>query len=86
MAVMKLEKKAYFRAQENNDSVNFVVGSADQGKSDIKFPARVNKYLKVTQEGRDEGRAGMAFIAYLWFIPNLIEGVEQKGPIYVYGQ
>lgn len=63
--------KAYFRAQENNDSVNFVVGSADQGESnhsDIKFPARVNKHQKVTQEGRDEGMAGMAFIAFLWFI------------------
>lgn len=78
--------KAYFRAQENNHAVNFVVGSADQGESGIKFLARVNKYQKVTQEGRDEGRAGMAFIAFLWFIPNLIEGVEQKGPFYVYGQ
>lgn len=63
-----------------------MVGSADQGESGIKFPARVNKYQKVTQEGRDEGRVGMAFIAFLWFIPNLIEGVEQKGPFYVYDQ
>ena len=78
--------KAYVRAQENNDSVNFVVRSADQGESGIKFPARVNTYQKLTQEGRDEGRAGMTFIAFLWFIPALIEGVEQKGPFYVYGQ
>ena len=75
-----------FRAQENNDSVNSVAGSADQGESGIKFLARVNKYQRVTQEGRDEGTAGMAFIGFLWFILNLIEGLEQKGPFYVYGQ
>ena len=78
--------KAYFRAQENNDSVNFVAGSTDQGESGIKFPTRVNKYQKVTKEERDEGRAGMAFIAFLLFMPALMEGVEQKGPFSVYGQ
>ena len=77
--------KAYVRAQENNDSVNF--GSDQQIRVNrvLNFQ-RVNKYQKVTQEGRDEGRTGMAFIAFLWFIPALIEGVEQKGPFYVYGQ
>ena len=77
--------KAYVRAQGNNDSVNF--GSDQQIRVNrvLNFQ-RVNKYQKVTQEGRDEGRTGMAFIAFLWFIPALIEGVEQKGPFYVYGQ
>lgn len=55
--------KAYFRAQENNDSGNFGAGSADQGESGMKFPARVNKYQKVTQEGRDEGRAPLVWLS-----------------------
>ena len=51
------------------------------------------KLSKVVQEGRDEVREygfiemtlRIALIKVLLFIAALLEGVEQKGPFYIYG-
>ena len=54
----------------------------------------MKNYQKVVQEGRDEVREygfiemtllRIALITVLLSIAALIEGVEQKGPFYIYG-
>lgn len=48
----------------------------------------VKNYQKLAQEGRDEVRAGIWLYrdnTFLLFIAALLEGVEQKGPFYIYG-
>ena len=66
----------------------------DQGASNHwSSPTRVKNYQKVVQERRDEVREydfiemtlRIALITVLLFIAALIEGVEQKGPFYIYG-